>query len=195
MTSFAGSSFRGRTFAVGCEIDAEAIRRLNSRLLELEQRDARNAMRRGFGKWGRATKKVLEANAPFGKTSAVERVRGSTRPNVHLKWNVITKVKGYSKGLVTWIGVGVKRVDGSYLTPHWYHGWLENGHAIKRATTVAERILLKQRGERGRALNFRTIGFSRPRNWIRKWRTVLTATALQYVEPEVDRAVKEAQRG
>ena len=104
-------------------------------------------------------------------------------------------MKGYSKGLVTWIGVGVKRIDGSYLTPHWYHGWLENGHAIKRATTTEERILLKQRGERGRALNFRTIGRSAPRNWIKKYRSALSALAVRFVEPEVDRAVKEAQRG
>lgn len=188
-------NFRGRTFAIGCEIDEQAIRTINSRLVELEQRDARNAMRRGFGKWGRATKKVLEANAPFGKTSATERVRGATRPNVHLKWSVATKVKGYSKGLVQWIAVGVKRIDGSYLTPHWYHGWLENGHAIKRATTQAEKILLKQRGERGKAMNFVQVGYSRPRNWIKKWRPVLTQTAVQYVAPEVDKAVKAVQRG
>ena len=193
MTSPSAST--SKTFAIGCEIDEQAIRTINSRLLELEQRDARNAMRRGFGKWARATKKVLEANAPFGKTSATERVRGATRPNVHLKWSVVTKVKGYSKGLVQWIAVGVKRIDGSYLTPHWYHGWLENGHAIKRATTQAEKILLKQRGERGKAMNFVQVGRSRPRNWIKKWRPVLTQTAVQYVEPEVDKAVKAVQRG
>jgi hypothetical protein len=195
MTSFAGSSFRGRTFAVGCEIDTKALEAINHRLLSLEKKDARNAMRRGLGKWSKFTKKTLEATGPFGRSTSTEYVRKSVRPNVHLKWNVSTKVKGYSKGLVTWIGVGVKRIDGSYLTPHWYHGWLENGHAIKRATTTEERILLKQRGERGRALNFRTIGRSAPRNWIKKYRSALSALAVRFVEPEVDRAVKEAQRG
>lgn len=188
-------NFRGRTFAIGCEIDERAIERINAQLLKLSQKDARNAMRRGFGKWGRATKKVLEANAPFGKASATEKVRGQVRPNVHLKWSVITKVKGYSKGLVQWIAVGVKRIDGSYLTPHWYHGWLENGHAIKRATTQAEKILLKQRGERGKALNFVQVGRSRPRNWIKKWRPVLSAMAPRYVEPEVEKAIKESGLG
>jgi hypothetical protein len=188
-------NFKSKTFAVGCEIDAKALEQINHRLLQLSEKDARNAMRRGFTKWGKFTKKALEATAPFGKTKATERVRGAVRPNVHLKWSVITKVKGYSKGLVTWIGVGVKRIDGSYLTPHWYLGWLENGHAIKRATSQAERIALKQRGERGRALNFRVVGQSQPRNWIKKYRASLSAAAVRFVEPEVEKAIKESGLG
>jgi len=193
MTSLPSS--KSKTFAVGCEIDAKALQQINSALLRLGEKDARNAMRRGFTKWGKFTKKTLEATAPFGKTQATERVRGAVRPNVHLKWSVITKVKGYSKGLVTWIGVGVKRIDGSYLTPHWYLGWLENGHAIKRATSQQEKILLKQRGERGKALNFRTVGVSQPRNWIKRYRAPLSAAAVQFVQPEVEKAIKEAGLG
>lgn len=188
-------NFKGQTFAIGCEIDERSIERINAQLLKLNQKDARNAMRRGLGKWSRFTKKTLEATAPFGRATATEYVRKAVRPNVHLKWSVATKVKGYSKGLVQWIAVGVKRIDGSYLTPHWYHGWLENGHAIKRATTQAEKILLKQRGERGKALNFVQVGYSRPRNWIKKWRPVLSAMAPQYVEPEVEKAIKESGLG
>jgi hypothetical protein len=188
-------NFKGQTFAIGCEIDERAIKRINAQLLKLSQKDARNAMRRGLGKWSRFTKKTLEATAPFGRATATEYVRKAVRPNVHLKWSVATKVKGYSRGLVQWIAVGVKRIDGSYLTPHWYHGWLENGHAIKRATTQAEKILLKQRGERGKAMNFVQVGYSRPRNWIKKWRPVLSAMAPQYVEPEVEKAIKESGLG
>jgi hypothetical protein len=195
MTSSAASNFRGKTFAVGCEIDMEAIRRINSRLLELDQKTARNAMRRGFGKWAKHARTVLMADAPFGKTGSTEKVRGIVRPNVHLKYAIATKIKGYSKGLVTWIAVGVKRLDGSYLTPHWYHGWVENGHAIKRATTTAEKLLLKSRGERGKGLNVVTIGRSPPRNWIKKWRPILTASAYQFVAPEVDKAVEAVNRG
>ena len=185
-------NFKGRTFAIGCEIDERAIERINAQLLKLNEKDARNAMRRGLGKWSRFTKKTLEATAPFGRATATEYVRKAVRPNVHLKWSVATKVKGYSKGLVQWIAVGVKRIDGSYLTPHWYHGWLENGHAIKRATSTQERILLKQRGERGKALNFRVVGRAAPRNWIKRYRNTLSAMAVQFIEPEVEKAV---QRG
>ena len=192
MTSLKGST---KTVAIGCEIDASAIQRINASLLKLEKKDARNAMRRGLGKWAKFTKKTLETSAPFGKARATERVRGAVRPNVHLKWSVITKVKGYAQGLVTWIGVGVKRIDGSYLTPHWYLGWLENGHAIKRRTTSAEKALLKSRGERGRGLNFRTVGRSAPRNWIKRFRAPLSNAAPLFVEPEVNKALKEAGLG
>jgi hypothetical protein len=195
MTSSSAYGRRGRTFAVGVEIDDAALRAINARLLTLNERDARNAMRRGFSKWTGAVRRLLASSAPFGKTSATERVRGAVRPNVHLKWSIATKVKGYSKGLVTWAAVGVKRIDGSYLTPHWYHGWLENGHAIKRATTTAEKILLKSRGERGKALNTRVVGFSRPRQWMKRYQTVYPSLALQYVAPEIDKAVEKASRG
>jgi hypothetical protein len=193
MTSRNGST--SKTFAIGCEIDEKAIERINQQLLMLSQKDARNAMRRGLGKWSRFTKKTLEATAPFGRATATEYVRKAVRPNVHLKWSVITRVKGYSKGLVTWMAVGVKRIDGTYLTPHWYQGWVENGHAIKRATTQAEKILLKQRGERGKAMNFVQVGYSRPRNWVKKWRPVLSAMAPQYVAPEVEKAIKDSGLG
>jgi hypothetical protein len=193
MTSPASS--RSKTFALGCEIDEQALQRVNHQLLRLGKEEARNAMRRGLTKWSKFTKKTLEATAPFGKRGATEKVRGQVRPNVHLKWAVITKTKGYAQGLVTWLGVGVKRIDGSYLTPHWYLGWLEAGHAIKRKTTNAERILLKQRGERGRGLNFTTVGRSAPRNWIKKYRGILSAAAPSYVEPEVEKAIKEAGLG
>ena len=195
MTSSDALSFRGRTFAVGCEIDTKALEAINHRLLSLEKKDARNAMRRGLGKWSKYTKKTLEATGPFGRSTSTEYVRKAIRPNVHLKWSVSTKVKGYSKGLVTWIAVGIKRIDGSYLTPHWYHGWLENGHQIRRATTEPERILLKQRGERGKALKSVVVGRSPPKNWIKKYRGVLSAMAVHFVEPEVDKAVKAVQRG
>ncbi len=186
------SAFKGRTFAVGCEIDEKAVQAINSQLLKLGTDDARNAMRRGMSKWARFTKKTLEAAAPFGKATATEKVRGVVKPNVHLKFAVATKVKGYRLGLVQWMAVGVKRIDGSYLTPHWYHGWVENGHAIKRRTTDPERALLKSRGERGRALNTITVGRSPPRNWIKKWRGVLSAMAVQFIAPEVEKAAKQA---
>ena len=185
-------NFKGRTFAIGCEIDEQALKRVNAELLKLGTDDARNAMRRGLRKWSTFTKKTLEAAAPFGRATATEKVRGQVKPNVHLKWSVTTKAKGYRQGLVQWIAVGVKRIDGSYLTPHWYHGWLENGHAIKRATSTQEKILLKQRGERGKALNFRVVGRAAPRNWIKRYRNMLSAMAVQFIEPEVEKAV---QRG
>jgi hypothetical protein len=54
---------------------------------------------------------------------------------------------------------------------------------------------LKQRGERGRALNFRVVGQSQPRNWIKKYRAPLSAAAVRFVEPEVEKAIKEAGLG
>jgi len=184
-----------KSFVLGTEIDSQALERVNHALLRLSEKDARNAMRRGLGKWSKVVKKSLEASAPFGRTTATEKVRGVVRPNVHLKWSLITKVKGYSKGLVTWVGVGIRRIDGSYLTPHWYLGWLENGHLIKRRSTTAEKMLLKSRGERGKGLNFVTVGKSRPRNWIKQHRAALSMLAPKFVEPEVEKAIRESGLG
>jgi hypothetical protein len=196
MTSRNGSI--SKTFAIGCEIDIKAIERVNHQLLMLNEKDARNAMRRGLGKWSRFTKKTLEATAPFGRATATEYVRKAVRPNVHLKWSVITKVKGYSKGLVTWMAVGIKKIDGSYLTPHWYHGWLENGHLITRKATYLERaILMNMYGYKSKEHRSGkwVIGRSAPRNWIKKYRAPLSALAVRYVEPEVEKAIKDSGLG
>ena len=136
MTSPRGST--SRKFAVAAEIDSAAVRRINSALLNLSQKEAGLAMRRGFTKWGRFARATLAAAAPMGRATATEFVRGSVRPNVHLKFNVQAKVKGFRQGLVQWVAVGIKEIPGSYLTPHWYLRWVEYGHLIVRAVAEGE---------------------------------------------------------
>jgi hypothetical protein len=137
---------RRGSLAITAEIDGAAIDAINKRLAALDKDGASKAMRNGFRKWGNITKKVVAANAPFGRAQATEKIRGVTRPNVHLKWNVITKVKGYARGKVVWMAIGIREIKGSYLTPHWYLRWIEYGHEVKRGATKFEQIVLKARG-------------------------------------------------
>ena len=188
MTSFQRSS---RTaFAAAVEVDGAAIRRINNALLRLEEKDARNAMRRGFGKWSKEGRKFMQSVAPFGKTASIEMIRGSYRPNVHLKFNVATKVKGFRQGLVTWAAIGVKEIRGSYLTPHWYLGWVENGHNLVRAATYQEKILMRSRGERVGAKTKRVIGRVPGNPWMKRYRAVVQSAAIKAVEPEVEKAIR-----
>lgn len=129
---------------MAAHIDAEAVKRINSALLNLGQKEAGLAMRRGFTKWSRFAKAALAAAAPMGRETATEYVRGSVRPNVHLKFNVHTRVRGFRKGLVQWVAVGIKEIPGSYLTPHWYLRWVENGHLIVRAVAPGEPTKMKK---------------------------------------------------
>jgi hypothetical protein len=188
MTSLPRS--RRTAFAASVEVDDAALRRINSALVRLEVKDARNAMRRGLGRWSREGRRFMASVAPFGKTSSVEQVRGITRPNVHLKFNVATKVKGYSKGLVTWAGIGVKEIRGSYLTPHWYLGWVENGHNLTRSATTQEKILMKSRGERVGPRTKRVIGRVPGHPWMKKYRPLVQSAAVRAVEPEVEKAIR-----
>lgn len=179
MTSKRGS------FAVVLELDKDAVRKINSALLGLPTKEAARAMRRGFGKWGRVAKKIVESNAPFGRSKATEFVRGSVRPNVHLKFAAGTRVKGYSRGLVVWAAVGIKEIPGSYLTPHWYLGWVERGHAIKRKATQLEYDARIKRGETKKTAGKTTVGHVRPNPFIRK----SAAQSLGLVAPMLEQEI------
>lgn len=160
---------RRGSLAVRAEIDGAAIDAINKRLAALEKDGAAKAMRNGFRKWGNITKKVVQANAPFGKAKATEKIRGVVRPNVHLKWNVITKVKGYAQGKVVWLAIGIKEIRGSYLTPHWYLRWIEYGHEVKRAASKYEQIVLKARGyEKKKEYSKVSVGRVAPNPFLRR---------------------------
>lgn len=190
MTSPRGST-RGRRFAVAAEIDDAAVRRINSALLNLSQHEAGKAMRRGFGKWSKVAKRTVEAMAPLGRMAATEKVRGSERPNVHLKFSAHAKVKGYRKGLVQWVAVGIKEIAGSYLTPHWYLRWVENGHAIKRRSTNEEMIRAVSRGER-RTRNMKTTtGRVAPNPFMRRAAMASLPLAEGFIVAEVEKALRK----
>lgn len=186
MTSRRGS------FAMIVELDRDAVRRINARLLELSEVDARNAMRRGFGKWTRAAKKIVEANAPFGRSNPTETIRGSARPNVHLKFNAATKVRGYRKGLVQWAAVGIKEITGSYLTPHWYLGWVERGHALARRATAGERAYAISRGETPKTAGRKVYGRVPPNPFMRRSANQALTLVEPFLLPEIDKAVRNA---
>jgi hypothetical protein len=160
---------RRGSLVVRADIDGAAIDAINARLKALDKEGASAAMKSGFRKWSNVTKRVVAANAPFGKSKATEKIRGVIRPNVHLKWNVTTKVKGYAQGKVVWAAIGIKEIRGSYLTPHWYLRWVEYGHEVKRGATAQEQILLKSRGyERKKEYSRITVGRVRPNPFLRR---------------------------
>jgi hypothetical protein len=134
-------------FTVLCEVSGRDIDAVNARLKDLGRDGAAKAMKSGFRKWTNFAKKLMVANAPFGRPGASEKVRGQSRINVHIRNNVATKVKGFSKGRVVWAAVGIKEKRGTYDTPHWYLRWVEFGHQLKRKPTTNEASLLKSRGE------------------------------------------------
>lgn len=136
MTSPPASSnphaYKGRKFAVAVEMDMADLRRANSALLKLPVELSQKALRNSFRKWARGTKAAVAAAAPFGDPSPTEWVRGTKRPNPHLKLNVSSKMKTFQRQLVQWVAVGIKEISGSYLTPHWYLRWVERGHSVYR---------------------------------------------------------------
>lgn len=172
-----------------------AVQRINAVLLSLPTKEAGNAMRRGFGKWTRAARKVVEANAPFGRATATEQVRGAVRPNVHLKFSGATKVKGYNKGLVVWAAVGIREIPGSYLTPHWYLRWVERGHAIKRAASKGEYEARIKRGDKKKDASKTTVGHVRPNPFIRRSAVQSLSLAAPLIEAEVQKAIERFNRG
>ena len=183
-------AYSNRKFAVAAEIDGAAVRAINSALLRIGKEDAQKAMRRGFSKWGSATKRMLAAAAPMGRTASTERVRGAVRPNVHLKFNAATRAKGYRKGLVQWIAVGIKEIRGSYLTPHWYLRWVENGHNIVRRATAEEELRARTRGESPKLARRKTIGRVAPNPFVRRTATVALSQVDRFLMPEIEKAVK-----
>jgi hypothetical protein len=134
-------------FTLLCEVSGRDIDAINARLKDLGRDGAARAMKSGFRKWTTFAKKLMVANAPYGRSSASELVRGQQRINVHIRNNVATKVKGFSKGRVVWAAVGIKEKRGTYDTPHWYLRWVEFGHSLKRKPTTNEAMLMKSRGE------------------------------------------------
>jgi len=189
MTSRRGS------FATIVELDKDAVRRINAALLSLPTKEASLAMRRGFGKWTRTVKKVVEANAPFGRATATEKIRGDIRPNVHLKFSAATKIKGYSRGLVVWAAVGIKEIRGSYLTPHWYLGWVERGHAIKRGASTLEYEARIKRGAKKKEASKTTVGHVRPNPFIRRSAQASMQFAGPMIEAEVQKAIARFNGG
>jgi hypothetical protein len=180
---------RRASFGLVVELDAKAIEAVNARLRTLGGEGATRAMRNGFRRWTKVAQKAVEAAAPFGRTSSVETVRGAERPNVHLKFAVATKVKGYSKGQVVWAGVGIKEIAGSYLTPHWYLRWVEFGHDIKRRSTDEERRMLLARGESAKLAKFRTIGKVKGSFFLTKTLKVVEPLAVPMLEEAIEREV------
>lgn len=134
-------------FSLLCEVSGRDIDAINARLKDLGRDGATRAMKTGFRKWTSFAKKLMVANAPTGRPSATEMVRGQKRLNVHIRNNIATKVKGFAKGRVVWAAVGIKEKRGTYDTPHWYLRWVEFGHDLKRKPTRNEAMLLKSRGE------------------------------------------------
>ena len=153
---------------------------------------AQKSLRNAFRKWTTMTKKVVAASAPYGRSGATEFVRGEKRPNVHIKNNIATKVKGYSKGTLIWAAVGVKEVRGTYVTPHWYLRWVEFGHDVKRKATMNEKMLLKSRGERIRKNTTIKIGHVKGQHFIAKAVTVCSPRLVPMVEDAIaDQVLKE----
>jgi hypothetical protein len=189
MTSPRGS------FAVVLTLDEAEVRRINSRLLQLPQKEAARAMRRGFGKWSRVAKRLVEANAPFGRSNATEMIRGQPRPNVHLKFAAGTRIKGYSRGLVVWAAVGIKEIRGSYLTPHWYLGWVERGHAIRRRATALEYEARVKRGETKKTAGKTTVGHVRPNPFIRRSAAQSLGLVAPLLEAEVAKEIARFNGG
>ena len=188
MTSPRGST-GSRKFAVAAEIDDKAVERINRALLNLGQKEAQKAMRRGFGKWSKVAKTMVAAMAPMGRMTSTERVRGAERPNVHLKFSAHSKVKGYRQGLVTWVAVGIKEIPGSYLTPHWYLRWVENGHAIKRRATEEETIRMVLRGERKTKNMKKVVGRVAPNPFMRRAAAAAVPLAENYLMSEIEKEI------
>lgn len=153
-------AYKGRKFATAVEIDQAQLQRVNSALLKIPSDFSRIAIRNAFRKWARGTKAAVSAAAPLGPVTPTEWVRGLRRPNPHLKFSVAAKMKTYQRDLVQWVGVGIKEVKGSYLTPHWYLRWVERGHStFRRIGTPPKKI----RGP---------LGWVKPFDWearVRKW--------------------------
>lgn len=189
MTSQRGS------FAVIVELDRRSVEQINHRLLQLPQQNASRAMRRGFGKWSRSARRIVEANAPFGRATPTERIRGSARPNVHLKFNAATRIKGYRKGLVVWAAVGIKEIPGSYLTPHWYLGWVERGHAIRRKSTDPERALMASRGYTPKEAKMFTVARVPPNPFMRRSAGQSLGLVLPMLQTEIDKEIRKVNGG
>ncbi len=136
------------SFALIVELDQNTVREVNHRLMMLGKEGGSRAMRNGFRRWTTHARKFIAKSMPMGRTSATEMVRGEVKANVHLKFNVTTRIKGYSKGLLVWAGIGIKEIRGSYLTPHWYMRWVEHGHDMKRRATDIEKGLMDSRGHK-----------------------------------------------
>ena len=137
------------SFRMIVELDKKSVDEVNRRLKALGTVGAGRAMKNGFRKWSAIARKTVAASAPMGRMTGTETIRGVVRPNVHLKFAVATKIKGYSKGLVMWAAIGIKEIRGSYLTPHWYLRWVEYGHLLKRKATMIERNMIEARGGNG----------------------------------------------
>ena len=96
------------SFRMIVELDKKSVDEVNRRLKALGTVGAGRAMKNGFRRWSSIARKTVAAGAPMGRMTGTETIRGQVRPNVHLKFNVATKIKGYSKGLVVWAAIGIK---------------------------------------------------------------------------------------
>lgn len=145
-------------FDLVAEIDGKSLDAINAKLRRLAKVDAQSAIKKGFSRWTRDARKVVRSLAPPRSSGSTTMVRGKPVPNGHIRDSITTRMKGYRQGQIVWAGVGVKEQYGSYSTPHWYLGWVEYGHAIRR----------KRRGPQvgyvhGRAFLKRSIALLAPR--------------------------------
>lgn len=147
------------SFNISAEVNGADIEEVNRRLRRLQGPYATEAMKTGFRSYTTRVAKLAKPLAPFGKATATEKVRGTERPNPHIRNHITTKVSGYSQGRVVWAAIGIKEKRGTYDTPHWYVRWVEFGHRIRRKATTEEQIRAKSRGEtRKKEYAFKTVG-------------------------------------
>lgn len=183
---------RRASLSITAELDGNAVDAINKALKRLDAEGAPKAMRNGFKRWTTVVRKVVAKNAPFGRATATEKVRGVIRPNVHLKWNVVTKAKGYAKGRVQWAAIGIREIRGSYLTPHWYLRWIEYGHNVVRAATPQEQLRQRTRGaERRREYSKLVIGKVAPNPFLRRSLGETRGLLFPIMRDAVDRQLRE----
>jgi hypothetical protein len=176
------------------EIDGADIEQVNRYLRRLKTETASKALKRGIRNWTNLGKKTAKALAPVGPNRPTEKVRGTERPNPHIKDFVFTKVKGYSKGQIIWGSIGVKEIKGSYATPHWYLRWVEFGHAIKRRSTEAEAILLKSRGATKAEYSKITIGQVRGTFFLTKALASISPRLLPIMQESIAKELAQETR-
>ena len=178
------------SFKMVMEIDGANVENINAALRRLAQKDATKAIKNGFREWTRVTKKSVIALAPRGRSSKTERVRGEVRPNPHLKANLTTQVKGYSKGQLVWAAIGIKEQKGTYNTPHWYARWVEFGHVLKRRATKEEELRNLTRGNvKKKERTVTVIGFVPGKHFIAKAYAINEIRLMPIMEEHIARMV------
>jgi hypothetical protein len=96
---------------------------------------------------------------------------------------------------IVWAAIGIKEIKGSYLTPHWYLGWVERGHAIKRGASTLEYEARIKRGAKKKEASKTTVGHVRPNPFIRRSAQASMQFAGPMIEAEVQKAIARFNGG